>query len=525
VLPALFLVLNALCDWYFVLYALIFAALVVLWNLRRTLAESGPDTSTGRPTAGDGWRQAGRRLWAVVVPVALVLGCFMLALAPLLVPMLAEAVSASYLRPPFEETVLLSADLVAFVAPSEFHPLWGDAARTLAERFTSSTSERIVFLGFTPLALAVIGWWRSRHGGLASRRGTYRGAHFWLLVGLVFFLLALGPYLHVLGQVVAPVPLPYAWLYALIPLVRIARSVSRFDIMLMLAVSVLAAFGLNTLRSRTGMLCALLILFEFLAIPYPLTSIQVPSFYARLRNEPGSFALLELPINFDRPDPLLYQTVHAHPLLTAYTSRSNPLSLVERTPVLDELRTLQPDIIRYDTHALAASVLADLGVRYVVNHPLTMGAGAERTVTNRILLQAFGDLQPLVNEPNLVVYRVPAPQPYRPYLSLGAGWGDVTFSEGKPRRPLEQQAELIIHVRDNLVRILHLNLHAQARSARVTLSQRAGPDETRILGEAQADPFASVDVLVGGGAPLLISGTAPLVVDSLELGDVVAMAR
>ena len=49
--------------------------------------------------------------------------------------------------------------------------------------------------------------------------GTY-----WLLVIFVYFLLALGPYLHVLGQVATPLPLPYAWLYALLPPLRIARS-------------------------------------------------------------------------------------------------------------------------------------------------------------------------------------------------------------------------------------------------------------------------------------------------------------
>src|SRR5205814_9972777 len=144
-------------------------------------------------------------------------------------------------------------------------------------------------------------------------------------------------------------------------------------------------------------------------IPYPLTPIQVPGFYAQLRAESGSFSILELPINFDRPDPLLYQTVHARPLISAYTSRTNPLSVVQLTPVLAQLRSLRPDIIRYDVRAVAASVLSDLDVRYVINHPLTMGAGDERTVTNGVLQQIVGDAKPLVNQPNLVVYRVPAP--------------------------------------------------------------------------------------------------------------------
>ena len=328
--------------------------------------------------------------------------------------MLAEAGSASYLRPPFDETILLSADLLAFFLPSEFHPWWGSAVKPIADQFTSSLSERTVFAGFAVLGLAVAGVLRYR-----------RRAGLWVLLLASFFVLALGPYVHVLGRIVVPFPLPYAWLYQLVPLVRITRSVSRFDVMVMLSLAMLAVLGLRVVatRRRWVFMCGALIAVEFLAIPYPLTPIEVPAFYQTLRAEQGNFAILELPINWDRPDPLLYQTVHEHPLISAYTSRTNPLSIVERTPVLNLLRTLEPDIIVYDASRIGFSVLADLDIRYVVNHPLTMGAGDERTVTTQVLKQLFGARPPAVNEPNLVVYRVPPPAPYVPYLTLGEGWG------------------------------------------------------------------------------------------------------
>src|SRR5437870_2350220 len=267
ILPALFLGLNALCDWYFVLYSLIFAGLVAFWGVRQSVADVGRKSPIGQ------------RLCSAWTPFVLVTLCFVALLSPLLLPMLREVASASYLQPPFEETVLLSADLFAFVMPSEFHPLWGEATRSVAERFTSSASERTVFAGFMPLALAGVALWRSRRLDAYGRAmGTY-----WLLVVFVYFLLALGPYLHVLGQVVTPLPLPYAWLYALLPPLRIARSVGRFDIMLMLALSMLAAIGLYRLGRRARLACAFVIAFEFLASPYPLSPIQVPAFYAQLR--------------------------------------------------------------------------------------------------------------------------------------------------------------------------------------------------------------------------------------------------
>src|SRR5207237_6510854 len=131
----------------------------------------------------------GQRLFSAWTPFVLVTMCFVALLSPLLLPMLREVASASYLQPPFEETVLLSADLFAFVTPSEFHPLWGDAARSVAEHFTSSASERTVFAGYIPLALAVVTLWSSRR--LDTRRRVIYT--FWLLVALIYFLLALGP--------------------------------------------------------------------------------------------------------------------------------------------------------------------------------------------------------------------------------------------------------------------------------------------------------------------------------------------
>ncbi|MEP7198363.1 MAG: hypothetical protein ABI874_00985, partial [Chloroflexota bacterium] len=423
------------------------------------------------------------------------------------VPMLREASSAAYLRPPYDETVMLSADLLAFVTPSEFHPWWGEAARAVADQFTSSASERTVFAGFTVLALAAVGAWRARPR-----------SSLWVLNLSAFFLLSLGPYLHILGQVVAPIPLPYAWLYALVPLVRITRSVSRFDVMVMLALAVLAALGLAALRHRPRLvaLCAALIAVEFLAVPYPMWRLDVPPFYEQLRREAGDFAVLELPINWDRPDPLVYQTVHAHPLVTAYTSRSNPLSIVERTPILDELRTLQPDIIVYDTRAIALSVLSDLDVRYVINHPLTMGAGDERTVTNRVLRQMFGSAPPIVNEPNLVAYRVPSPDPYRPYLTLGDGWGDVQIVNGKPQRTITSRADFVLHARTT--QSIPLRIVARtAGEAHVLVSARRTPDFQIEAGEFNVFGYTATEVLVSGATRYTIAASAPVIIESLEL--------
>ena len=73
----------------------------------------------------------------------------------------------------------------------------------------------------------------------------------WLGVGLTFWVLALGPVLHINGQTMllpggGEIPLPYALLNRL-PFLDIMRSISRLDVMVMLSLAVLAAIGLDAL--------------------------------------------------------------------------------------------------------------------------------------------------------------------------------------------------------------------------------------------------------------------------------------
>ncbi len=72
------------------------------------------------------------------------------------------------------------------------------------------------------------------------------------MILLLFFILALGPVLHIGGRTeLLPggreLPLPYGLLARLVPFMDITRSVSRFDSMAMLALGVLAATGANWL--------------------------------------------------------------------------------------------------------------------------------------------------------------------------------------------------------------------------------------------------------------------------------------
>jgi hypothetical protein len=469
VLPALFLVLVALCDWYYFFYCVIFSVLVGLtWLAQRRLTA--------------------RRV-ALLAAVGVLCG---LALAPLLVPMIAEARRFDFMRPPAEQAYILSADLLAFVTPNEFHPLWGRAvAEAIGSRFASTVSEHTVFVGFTPLLLAIWG---------ARRKEAGRGL--WTLAALMFAILALGPALHIAGRQL-PIPLPYALLQRLIPFLDISRSISRFDVMVMLALGMLAALGLQALmrsarRPRLIAAGALaLTLFEFLPAPYPMAAPDTPPWYQNLAQEPGRFAVLNLPMNWDRPRYLLYQTVHGKPLTAGYISRNDPRTLVERAPVLQALRHLGPDVIAQDLREVGPSVLDFLGVRYVILDAYQMPGDRERLPTEQYASAALAGAAPIYRDERLIVYRVEPPSRPVPFLILGSGWGPRELMGDAPWRAIEGTATLEIHVPQTATLTLQLAARSQADAATLTVRGAALAAEPLTVGATTR----SVAVPLGELAP------------------------
>ncbi len=168
-LATLFLVLVALCDWYYVFYCLILIVVVAAWVIVRR--DSGRRSSRCRSAL---------RGVAAIAAVWLVAA---VVLSPLLVPMVREALAADYMVPDPAQSRTFSADLLAFVTPQGFHPLWGEWARK-AERGVHRHDLRVHRLRrlYRASSLAPC------RAGCAARRG--RGMKgLWLAVALVFFVL------------------------------------------------------------------------------------------------------------------------------------------------------------------------------------------------------------------------------------------------------------------------------------------------------------------------------------------------
>ena len=458
-LAGLFLVLVGLCDWYFVLYLFFFTGLAVLWTWGQLLRQNRAAATVAAETDALGRRIiTGLRLMGAAVWPAAVAGAFFLVvLSPLLVPMVREALAFDFMVRPPTDLYILSASVADFLIPNRLHAWFRPASFGWIGNQIAPVSERTIGLGYGALALAAVALWRAR-----------ARSWFWVVTGLFFLAMALGPRIHLGNLTMADIPVapePSRTLFGLlnewVPFMRISRSVSRYALMVTLSVAVLSGMGFaalgdwladRTRRRRVAPLFAialLLVLAENWVVPFPMSLPDTPAYYTTLAADGRTGALLNLPMNYDRPGYLLYQTVHGKPLTVAYISRDDPRTLTERMPVLQHFRHLGPDILVVDPATLGMSVLADLGVDTVVLDRYKMPGGLERTYTEELAQAIFAGQPPLHEDERITVYGVEPPADTFAYPILGPlNWGPLsrTPEDGAvaARRISAQPAEVAV---------------------------------------------------------------------------------
>ncbi len=415
-MAALFLILAALCDWYFALYLGFFTLVVLAWMAFRR-------------------RLRARHLLSLTV----IFGLTLLVTAPLLAPMVVESLRYDFMKPPPGQIVTLSGDVAGFFIPSGQHSLWGAWAARLRAPLSASPSENTIYLGVAALILAGIGVWRWR-----SRLGL------WLLALVTFAIFALGPVLHVYGHVTG-IPLPYA-LALKLPFVNIARTVARYDLLVMLSLGVLAGAGLAALLERmktrgiaTGLAAGLILLalLDFAPLPYPISPPDTPAFYQSLAADARGGGVMNLPMNWDRPGYLLYQTVHGKPLTAGYISRTDPRTLPGRVPVINRFRQLAADINRVDDPAAWAPTLFEfMDIRWIILDRYKMPPGPTREYNEALIHDIFGDAPPVYEDDRLTVYETTPPYQRLPFVEIGWDFGPL---QSGPSRAVDETATITLH--------------------------------------------------------------------------------
>ena len=458
-MAGLFLTLVGLCDWYFVLYLFLFTGLYLGIGDpgSGTRDHSAQRTRSRIPDPGSLLPDPRSLLPASVAGLI-----FLVLLSPLLIPMIREASQFSFMVRPSSDLYILSASVMDFLVPNRLHALFRPESFAWIGNQIAPVSERTISIGYTALLLAGIGLWK------APRR-----AGFWLISGGFFLLLALGPAIN-LGNITAEsIPTgdvgsswtPYGILNQTIPFMRISRSVSRFAVMVQLSMAVAAAVGLAGIGQRIarssrrpltrfnglGLFAIAVVLAESWVAPFPMSPPDTPTVYAQIAQAPEEKALLNLPMNYDRPGYLLYQTVHGKPLTVAYISRDDPRTLTERVPILQHFRHLGPDIIQVDEAALGQlgrTVLADLDVGWVVLDRYKMPGGLERDYTDALAGAIFAGQPPLFEDERVTAFAVPPVETPAAYVALGPlHWGPLSDEGDAPAaRPLlDGPARLDLH--------------------------------------------------------------------------------
>lgn len=437
------LALNALCDWQYFLFIMLWAAfyaLAVAW---------------------------GRRSARAAAPVVAAAAFAALLVLPLLVPTallaLQTPTAASEGGSAFRSDH--SVDLAGFLIPSQLHPLWGKAAaRAQWFKRHMEIQNKTAYLGVPALAL----------GLLALRR---RGGRFWMLGAALFALLAMGPQLQLFGTITR-VPLPAALIYAL-PFANISRYPVRFVVVATLALAVAAAIGARTLLARldarpassprrAGALLAAalvgLVALDNLA-SLPMVGIYIPPVYAEMARDGQRYGVFEAPLSYrSSASFLLYQTVHGKGIVGGYISRTQPYPLLG-IPLVRALANAQdePDIVAQNPQQIAASVFSYFNIRYLMLH--STGGALRYGDLTRIAGAAAAGAPPRPVD-WMLRYTVAAPERPLPFIGLGAGWGAAApTGDGGATRAVAGTATLTVYSARPLRTTLTLDLTSAAFGA------------------------------------------------------------
>jgi hypothetical protein len=245
-------------------------------------------------------------------------------------------------------------DLLAFVLPNPNHPLWGQPIQDLIVSMSQRPDgypEFTASIPYVAIGLFVLAWYR----------WGWRPVPLPVIFPISFALLALGPFVQIAG-LNTHIPTPWA-LLRYVPIVGLARSPSRFAVIVIMGVSTLFALALVHITNkyadahptrRRWILAATtaLLVFELSPAPRTLYSAEIPAIYQTIANDPApGVRVLGLPFGVrDGASSIgdysalsqYYQTAHGKGILGGYVSRVSDRRKhrLQTIPMYDALMTL-----------------------------------------------------------------------------------------------------------------------------------------------------------------------------------------
>jgi len=276
------------------------------------------------------------------------------------------------------------------LSPNPSHSVWGDLSR---RAIPVSGEQDVVSLGYAALVMGFLGYIHSGKrrmlpyvgmGLVAIAMGTtlhWNGQQ--VLIGLpdgvAHKLWMLKPVDQAMGRFV--VPMPGLFLAKYVPFYAAMRAWSRYTIVTVLALAVLAGFGAKYLLLRGRLfwtwITLLFVLLEGLMTPYrewtPISAVT-RSVDVWLSEQTEHSAVIEYPWLAQSKPALLGQTVHGQPIVNGYAPHM-PKHLVEH-----------PEVTRAMPNEAAVSTLRDWRVRFVLVAGLDSQEYFENDLTGTVSL-------------------------------------------------------------------------------------------------------------------------------------------
>jgi hypothetical protein len=205
-----------------------------------------------------------------------------------------------------------SLDFLAFIIPGG-NWRFANLTQSYWSKLPGNIYESSVHLGIPVLFILVYTWIKGRN---FKERGL------WYSMFVFFFIMALGPVLHVWGKEISVIKLPYLLFEKLFPLLTLSGLPVRMVSMIILSASVISAIGFKKLFRhswKTRILSGILILilfFEYLPAPIPTFKKPIPEYINVLKNLPDKKGVIDTTNNGYLN--AYYQTIHEKPLVFCY---------------------------------------------------------------------------------------------------------------------------------------------------------------------------------------------------------------
>jgi hypothetical protein len=308
-------------------------------------------------------KQAAINLGIMVAAIAILFSPFLIAMAP----HLKSAFSVASQQSALYDNLQWSDNALSFFLPSYYNPFFHGISLSYANQlysltyqgvsFAMNVGERVSYIGYSVLILMVIGILYD------YKSNKLKNSIFWIIIFAIYVLLALGPYVQIYNTVTG-IPTLYS-LYLHIPYLNIIREPGRFDMIVTIAIAIMAAMGFVKITENKDekkkllytAIIGIIILIEYAGIAVPSASSQlymnatIPSAYYAIGNTTGNSSVLmlpslpqggNLPAEFTGME-TYYVTATKKPLIGGYTSRSNSSQAlsVSLIPLSEQALTLQ----------------------------------------------------------------------------------------------------------------------------------------------------------------------------------------